>query len=87
MEIKLFVKDGHVAFQCEGVFVRAIQKVILEKETGLFWIRMDDDSEQELDCPICPETIEAIGDYGFCGMGFYHHGQMMGASVFPLEKR
>lgn len=88
MEITFFVKDGHVALKCEGLFLRPVEKVLLDRTTGLLSVQLLGKEEKvELDCPLCPETIDAIGDHGFCGMGFYHHGKMLGAEIYPLEKR
>ena len=87
MEIKLFVTDGHVAFQCEGLLLRPLEKIILKQDIGVFSLLFDNKTEIEMDCPVCPETMDAIGDHGFCGMGFYFNGEMLGASVYPLEKQ
>ncbi len=88
MHIKAHVKDGYLAFECEGVLVEPLRKIVLNRPTHTFHFIFDwSGDDVELDCPLDTETMAAIKDHDKCGIGFYFRGRMIGAKIVPLEMR
>ncbi len=86
MEIKAYVKDGYLAFKCDGIFTEPLEKVVLSKKTHLFkFIFKRSGDEVELDCPVDDEMIRAVAQQAICGLGFFYKERMLASSLVPLE--
>lgn len=85
MEIKVFVKDGFLSFECEGVLPEPPREIVFDKQTRVFTLHFRKPGQQvEFDCPMDEEMMAAIKDHGKCGIGCYQNGEQLAAAFVPL---
>jgi len=88
MQIKAHVAQGHLVFECDGVFVDSIEKVTLNKDTGFFKFKFERSGDEvDLDCPLQHDLIPTLIGQTICGVGLFFRGKLMASAFVPLEVR
>lgn len=88
MRIKAHIANGYLVFECDGVFVEPVERVVLSRETRQFSFVFGRSGDVvALDCPVDDETVRAVGAHDRCGIGLFYRGALMASALAPLEVR
>ena len=87
MQVKLYVKDGFVALECEGILPEPPKKIVFNRTSRIFTMHFERSGRKvDIDCPIDDEMAGAIQNFSVCGIGCYHEGEPLSTALVAFEQ-
>ncbi len=89
MNVELFVSGkGHVVLTCHGQFSKSIEKIVLDKATGvLTFVFLPDSQEWEANCSVAEELCEKVQNQLFCAIGYFENTKLVASEYVSFVCR